>query len=924
MKPIKNNTKSATKSKKARQKSAQNLSNEMENYIYSNPRTTAYRASSYRPTLEKFQSVAFADYVRAVLLGVTVDGVEPEDPYYSDDSDSDSDQTNEDKSDMNANENHKKDDVKDVDKNDDCKDGSEQNKKDITIKEKCSSVEKGNDESKDDNHKHCEKNNCVHNGDESDMKKDGFCGDETVTTSNCGDETKNPFPVKTINTEKSDKTAIVVATVPSSNGQEQCPLQSSAIINQHQEETTTMPQNKSSKQGKDSIDIISCSNTSNIPTDNTVKVKQEPTTSIRTTRSSTRRMTTRLQTKSIPAPSSPEKENIYSKPYYSTSMIREERQKKQQRRLLLQQQKQDKQKEEFAQQKQDKSCQQGLKNDHTKSKKRSKPSSSSSNSMSLPPPKPASKSVTPSPTKFGIPKPQKLELNSLKLSDGIAKITPPKGWWDYAGIGKDLTGRGKPWQTGTRLGDLVIPSPIKQCAAGIGGVYDFTMMELPSITVADFRKDADGYRKRQIGKEFEDDEQNLDDEQMDLLARKFWRRLGPTMESSKYGADMEGTLFDGDDACGWNVDKLESCLQLLLTDINNKDLDEFSREQITEEDFRMPGVTSAYLYFGMWASVFCAHTEDMNLLSINYLHAGAPKYWYAISPQDSGRFESLMASLFSHQSANCKEFLRHKRSLVSPSILTKAGIEYTTQVQRAGDIIITYPGSYHFGFNTGFNVAESTNFAVPEWIPLGDEARVCMCHPHSVRIEMKRFKSLLHNYDRDQIKNLQNGLPKMSYLEWARNDVKSKIAKRQKIRELEDKNNVRNVNNSRSSSKGVPVEVMKLMSGTLESGAINTQKQSKKRKTISSRKRKRKKNEKEDFRLAMKLKKSMLSQKKHISVLCLLECGKEYNYFAGNITAIVEDHARIHFAGTSKDDDIWMEVGSDMLFLDGGPCEKPE
>ena len=72
----------SAKSKKSRQKSAQNLSNEMENYIYSNPRTTAYRAASYRPTLERFQSIEFADCVRAVLLGVHVDGVEPEDPYY--------------------------------------------------------------------------------------------------------------------------------------------------------------------------------------------------------------------------------------------------------------------------------------------------------------------------------------------------------------------------------------------------------------------------------------------------------------------------------------------------------------------------------------------------------------------------------------------------------------------------------------------------------------------------------------------------------------------------------------------------------------------------------------------------------------------------------------------------------------------------
>jgi len=30
-----------------------------------------------------------------------------------------------------------------------------------------------------------------------------------------------------------------------------------------------------------------------------------------------------------------------------------------------------------------------------------------------------------------------------KLGDGIAKVTLPEGWWDYKGIGKDLTARGR-------------------------------------------------------------------------------------------------------------------------------------------------------------------------------------------------------------------------------------------------------------------------------------------------------------------------------------------------------------------------------------------------------------------------------------------------------------------------------------------------
>ena len=41
----------------------------------------------------------------------------------------------------------------------------------------------------------------------------------------------------------------------------------------------------------------------------------------------------------------------------------------------------------------------------------------------------------PKESKIGMPCP-------IKISDGMAKITPPKGWWDYAGISNDLTGRG--------------------------------------------------------------------------------------------------------------------------------------------------------------------------------------------------------------------------------------------------------------------------------------------------------------------------------------------------------------------------------------------------------------------------------------------------------------------------------------------------
>ncbi|KAL7490896.1 hypothetical protein ACHAWT_000419 [Skeletonema menzelii] len=501
-------------------------------------------------------------------------------------------------------------------------------------------------------------------------------------------------------------------------------------------------------------------------------------------------------------------------------------------------------------------------------------------------------------TKLSTPEPKKYQMCRYKLRDGMARVSLPPGFWAKL----DSSARGRHWAKGSKLGDMIIPSPIKQMIAGIGGVYEYTLVEQPPISVSDFRIKADEYRKRHVGKEFDEDDS---DEACDELARKYWRRMGPTMEPPTYGADMSGTLFKDAHACGWNVDRLESCLCLLRADAQRGDSD--------DEVFHLPGVTSAYLYFGMWGSTFAAHAEDMNLLSINYLHAGSPKYWYGIAQEDSRRFESLARSHFPGRAAECNEFLRHKQCLLSPSILKKAGIKFTTTIQRPGDAMITFPGCYHFGFNTGFNVAESTNFAVPEWVPLGEAADVCMCHPHSVRIEMKRLKSLLNDYDKDMLRREDLGQPDMTYTNWAKQEA------RRLKKEMRSSANQKGtaIDGYSSDSFQLPKTFGKCIAVEV-TREMSTNKKNK-RKSY-------KKEEVNEWRLAKRARPGAFTP--NTNVICLVECEEDesadgYEFFIGTIVKQVDGHVKVHFTGLGRKDDAWFEQESENLLLDAGATDPP-
>ncbi|XP_065406604.1 lysine-specific demethylase 4C isoform X5 [Chrysemys picta bellii] len=278
---------------------------------------------------------------------------------------------------------------------------------------------------------------------------------------------------------------------------------------------------------------------------------------------------------------------------------------------------------------------------------------------------------------------------------GLAKVIPPKEW--------------KPRKHYDDIDDLVIPAPIQQMVTGQSGLFTQYNIQKKPMTVKEFRQlaNSDKYcTPRYI--DYED------------LERKYWKNL--TFVAPIYGADINGSIYD-EDIDEWNIAHLNTILDVVGEDCG----------------ISIEGVNTPYLYFGMWKTTFAWHTEDMDLYSINYLHFGEPKSWYAIPPEHGKRLERLAQGFFPSSSQGCDAFLRHKMTLISPSILKKYGIPFDKITQEAGEFMITFPYGYHAGFNHGFNCAESTNFATIRWIDYGKVAKLCTCRKDMVTISMDIF-----------------------------------------------------------------------------------------------------------------------------------------------------------------------------------------
>jgi len=308
-----------------------------------------------------------------------------------------------------------------------------------------------------------------------------------------------------------------------------------------------------------------------------------------------------------------------------------------------------------------------------------------------------------------------LETQGAHLA-GICKIVPPKEWI--------------PRKEGYNPNDIdvQIQYPVQQnlSRGSERGAFRALAASYPPIPVRD-------YVKLATKEKFLPPPHNSYEE----LEELYWeQQYDDSRESPIYGADTCDSITDADQKV-WNIRRLDS----LLTDVLEQ---------------QIPGVNMPYLYFGMWKATFSWHVEDMDLYAVNYLHYGAPKTWYCVPPQYAYKLERVAAELFPEMASACKNMMRHKCCMIGPKLLMQHGVRVHKMQQEERNMIIVFPHAYHSGFNHGFNIAESTNFALRRWVEYGKRFRPCTCGDmdNQVGFPMEQFVAAVQP---DRLKEWKEG-----------------------------------------------------------------------------------------------------------------------------------------------------------------------
>jgi [histone H3]-trimethyl-L-lysine4 demethylase len=110
------------------------------------------------------------------------------------------------------------------------------------------------------------------------------------------------------------------------------------------------------------------------------------------------------------------------------------------------------------------------------------------------------------------------------------------------------------------------------------------------------------------------------------------------------------------------------------------------------------------------------------MYSINYMHEGEGKIWYAIPDYHREKFEKLAKDKLAYLFNEDPNLLHNINVMINPAYLVENGVHVYRTIQKPGEIVLTFPESYHQGVSVGFNIAEAVNMACPSWLDYTNKA----------------------------------------------------------------------------------------------------------------------------------------------------------------------------------------------------------
>ncbi|PVU93708.1 hypothetical protein BB559_003191 [Furculomyces boomerangus] len=242
-----------------------------------------------------------------------------------------------------------------------------------------------------------------------------------------------------------------------------------------------------------------------------------------------------------------------------------------------------------------------------------------------------------------------------------------------------------------------------------------------TYSLQEFQKKSNNFKKKTFS-DFLNKNRNLSTSQIppEEVETKFWQLVDSLDNDTfvEYGADLSSTIYGSgfptsernhSDKYSYNKWNLNNFPYL------DKSLFNFLTEDIN-------GMTSPWLYAGMCLSAFCWHNEDHYSYSVNYMHWGEPKTWYGIPGDQSDLFEHVMKKSLPELFEADPNILFHLVTMMSPKVLKENNVKVTIADQYPGEFIVTFPQSYHSGFNQGFNFNEAVNFITADWIKYGESS----------------------------------------------------------------------------------------------------------------------------------------------------------------------------------------------------------